>query len=76
MQGKIDGEENARRGKKIQGGQKKLKGKKKEKKEEKGKKSKKNHSNSNEISFFLKNDNSAVKNKGKGQNNLTRISKL
>ena len=37
MQGKIDGEENARRVKKIQGGQKKLKGKKKKKRKRKGK---------------------------------------
>ena len=31
MQGKIDGEENARRGEKIQGGQKKLREKKRKK---------------------------------------------
>ena len=69
MQGKADGEENARLGEKIQGRQKKLKGKK-ERREEKRKKIKEKLSKQQwKYNFFLQYDNFAVENRDRGQNN-------
>ena len=52
MQGKADGEENARLGEKNSRRAEKIERKKKKKGEEKRKKSRKNHSNSNENAIF------------------------
>ena len=56
-------------GKKIQGGQKKLRGKKRKKGREKEKIKEKSFKQQWKHNFFLKYDNFAVENKGKGQNN-------
>ena len=74
MQGKIDGEENARLGEENSRRAEKMKGKKRKKGKRKWKKSKKNHSNSNKnIKFFLQNNNSAVKISRTGQNSEFHI---
>ena len=52
MQGKADGEENARLGEKNSRRAEKIERKKKKKGKRKGKKSRKNHSNSNENAIF------------------------
>ena len=69
MQGKADGEENARLGEKNSRRAEKIERKKRKKGREKEKIKEKSLKQQRKCNFFLQYDDFAVENKGKGQNN-------